>query len=119
MLESILPTRYDEAALPSYTEFQKLRADGVIPEHVRLQVRILTPINPVEEFVKPQYHEHNEPLYEQRMLEALQRIQEEISAKELMIQWDVAYDIAAMEYDGEVSTVNYLKRTTLRSNEAS
>jgi hypothetical protein len=98
-LESIILTRYDEAALSSYAEFQKLRADGVIPKDVRFQVCLPTPINPVQLFVKPQYREQIEPLYEQRMLEALRRIQEEIPAKELAIQWEMAFDIAAMEYD--------------------
>ena len=98
-LESILPTRYDEAALSSYAEFQKLRADGVIPRDVRLEVCIPTPINAVQGFVKPQYREQIEPLYEQRILEALCRIQDEIPAKELAIQWDMAFDIAAIEYD--------------------
>ncbi|TVY84827.1 hypothetical protein LSUE1_G000595 [Lachnellula suecica] len=62
-LDSIKPTRYDDAAISSYREFVALRAEGIIPA------------------------------------DALARIVAEIPAQDLAIQWDLCFDIIALEYE--------------------
>ena len=98
-LDSVQPTGYDEAAISSYSVFKRLRAEGVIPKDVRFQVCLPTPINTVQWFVRPECQSQMEPLYEQRIFEALHRIQESIPANDLAIQWDMPLDVMALEHD--------------------
>ncbi|MCJ1460656.1 hypothetical protein MMC28_011038 [Mycoblastus sanguinarius] len=98
-LESIQPTRYDEVAITSYAEFRALSAQGTIPRELRFQVCLPTPLNTVQCFVKPEFQEQLEPLYEARFRQALVRIVNEIPTSELAIQWDLCFDVMALEYD--------------------
>ena len=46
---------FADAAICSYGVFAKLKRDGVVPAHVRLQVSLPTPLAPISAFVD---HEH-------------------------------------------------------------
>ncbi|MCJ1258529.1 hypothetical protein MMC24_006362 [Lignoscripta atroalba] len=98
----LLPTGYDDFALASYATFCQLRTEGVIPQGTRFQVSLPTPINTVAVFVDPSYQEVVEPVYEKALLSALRRIQDEIPAKDLAIQWDVAVEFGMLENVGFV-----------------
>ena len=98
-LEDIKPTQYDDRAITSYEAFLKLRESGVIPKGVRFQVSLPTPVNTLWAAVDQRYRVQVEPLYETRLLESLRRIQKIIPARDLAIQWDIAIDIALIEYE--------------------
>lgn len=98
-LSDIKPTGYDDRALASYAIFCKLRAAGTIPAGVRFQVSLPTPLSVVRGFVESRYCPTIELLYEKRLLEALHRIQSEISTSDLSIQWDLPVEIACLEAD--------------------
>lgn len=98
-LESIKPTKYDDAAISSYQQFLTLRNQGIIPANVRFQVGIPPPINAVQGHTRPEFHEELEPLYEKRMQESLARIVEEIPAQDLAIQWDLCFEIISLELE--------------------
>ncbi|KAL9622648.1 MAG: hypothetical protein Q9160_002958 [Pyrenula sp. 1 TL-2023] len=98
-LEAIQPTGYDDAAIASYAEFLSLRAQGVIPKGVRFQVCLPTPFNCIVGHTRPEFHERLEPLYERRMQEALTRIVSSTPADDLVIQWDLCFDVVALEYE--------------------
>jgi hypothetical protein len=98
-LGDINPTRYDEVAISSYAEFVQLRKEGHIPPEVRFQVCLPTPFNCIMFFLKPEVQAMIEPLYEKRFQETLDRIMENIPHNDMVIQWDLAFDIAALEYE--------------------
>ena len=98
-VEDLKPTGYDNQAIASYATFCELRAAGSIPPGVRFQVSLPSPFTVVCGFIEPEYCSDIEPLYEERLLQALQRIQESIPASDLSIQWDLPNEIAALEFD--------------------
>jgi hypothetical protein len=96
--EDIRETGYDTAALASYATFRQMREDGRIPSGIRFQVSLPTPMNVIGSKVHPQFVEQAEALYEKRLLDALQKIQDSIPASDLAIQWDMALEMAHMEH---------------------
>jgi len=99
-LEDIKPTGYDDQAIASYATFCELRDSGKISSNLRFQVSLPTPLNVVRGFVEDDgVCAQVEPLYEERMLQSLQRIQENIPASDLAIQWDLPTEIAVLEYE--------------------
>ncbi|QMW39232.1 hypothetical protein G4B11_002512 [Aspergillus flavus] len=85
-LESVKPTQFDAAALESYKTFIKLRDKGAIPQGVRFQVSLPSPLNSIKAHVKADFQPQLEPLYEHRILESLATIIEGIPAEDLAIQ---------------------------------
>ncbi|MCJ1383980.1 hypothetical protein MMC17_007094 [Xylographa soralifera] len=103
-IESVQPTRYNEAAISSYKSFIKLREEGIIPQNLRFQVSLPTPFNCILGPVRPEFQEQLEPLYEKRFLASLDRILREIPAEDLVVQWDMCFDVIALEFDrGEIT----------------
>ncbi|KAE8332996.1 hypothetical protein BDV39DRAFT_199346 [Aspergillus sergii] len=98
-LESIKPRQYDAAALESYKAFIKLRDEGTIPQALRFQVSLPSPLNSVKAHVKDDFQPQLEPLYEQRILESLATIIEGIPAEDLAIQWDICFEIFVLEHE--------------------
>ena len=93
----ILPVEYDDFAISGYDEFCKLRTQGLIPNGVRFQVSLPTPINVLGILVEPSWRASIEPYYEQALLVALKRIQDTIPSADLAIQWDLASEFAYLE----------------------
>lgn len=96
-LDQVKPTMYDDRAIDSYGKFCKLRDEGKIPSNVRFQVCLPTPVSVIWANVDPKFRKDAAPLYEKRLLESLDRIQKEIPAKDLTIQFDIAIEFAFME----------------------
>ena len=92
-----MPVEYDDFAISGYSEFCKLRDDGIIPQGVRLQVSLPTPLNVLGNLITPSWRSTVEPLYEGALLAALRRIQDHISPSDLAIQWDLASEFAYLE----------------------
>lgn len=90
-------TGYDDAAIESYAIFRRLREEGVISKGVRFMVCIPTLTSTLVPFVQRAFLPRVEPLYEQALIRAIRRIQEEIPHKDLAIQLDVAADTAFWE----------------------
>ncbi|KAM0796790.1 hypothetical protein BDR22DRAFT_899967 [Usnea florida] len=98
-LDHIKPTKYDEMAIESYGTFCKLRNQGVIPQGIRFQVCVPTPLNTTWRHVDYAYRERVEPLYEVRLSQDIRRLQEAIPAHDLAIQIDVSIEFAYLEYE--------------------
>ena len=99
-LQDINPTGYDDQAIASYATFCELRAAGTIPPNVRFQVSLPSPLNVVRGFVEDDtVCAQVDPLYEERLLQALHRIQDSIPASDLTIQWDLPTELAVLEYE--------------------
>lgn len=95
-LSSPLLTGYDDAALDSYATFCAMRAEGTIPKGVKFQVSLPTPTNVLVQLEGP-YAEPVEPIYAKALLSSLKRIQAEIPAHDLAVQWDVAVEFGMLE----------------------
>ena len=99
-IDDIKPTGYDDQAIASYAAFRELRAAGTIAPGIRFQVCLPTPMNVVRGFVEDDgVCAQVDPLYEQRLLQAIHNIQERIPASDLAIQWDLPTEVAALEYE--------------------
>ena len=94
---NLKPLEYDQFAISSYKEFCKLRDEGAIPQHVRFQVCLPTPINIVCNLVHSAWRAKVELIYEKAMLGVLRRIQDSIPAKDLSIQFDAPSEFAYLE----------------------
>lgn len=98
-LADIAPTAYDEATLSSYSEFTRLRQQNIIPPNVRFQVGLPSPYNVLIGHVKPELVNVIEPLYEQRFAETIDRIVANIPHDDVVIQWDLCFEMTALEFD--------------------
>lgn len=90
-------TGYDDAAIESYAVFRRLKNEGLIPPSVRFQVCFPTLTSVLVPFVQRAFLPRVEPLYEQALLRAMRRVQDEIPHEDLAIQLDIAADTAFWE----------------------
>ncbi|KAI1326469.1 hypothetical protein F5Y16DRAFT_410854 [Xylariaceae sp. FL0255] len=94
----IKPTRYDDVVLSSYAEFKQLRYQRVIPSSVRFQISLPSPYSVMAGHLKPEMAKILEPFYEQHFAETLDHIVSEIPHEDMVIQWDLCFEITALEY---------------------
>ena len=92
------PTKYDDFALESFEVFQRLQNDGTIPSETRFQVCFPSPLGVVRGFIESDYCAAIEPLYEEKLLDAVRRVQDKIPASKLSIQWDLPIEVGMIEY---------------------
>ncbi|MFZ0040221.1 MAG: hypothetical protein WAK93_02865, partial [Solirubrobacteraceae bacterium] len=88
-----------DAALASYERFRVLRADGVIPAHLRFQVGLPFPSSALNGFKADFAADY--PIAERGFVELagreLTRLTTEIPPSDLAIQWDLAYETLDIE----------------------
>jgi hypothetical protein len=92
-----MSTDYDTAALESYPVFKKLKEEGVIPQGVKFQVCLPSPLTFVSPFIVGDYKTAIEPVYERAILRAVENVSKNIPEHELAIQWDVPLEFALLE----------------------
>lgn len=85
--------RYAEWAAESYWLFRALRHDGRIPEGLRFQVSLPTPVGSVAFFDQPRDREQVYRAYQTAMIREVHRICRAIPPEDLAIQWDVCVEI--------------------------
>lgn len=88
---------YSRAALDSWKIFTELKSSGVIPEHVRFQVSLPTPLALTHAYIHPKLQPDFEPQHEATLLRELDEILNGIPHQELAIQWDTAVEFAVIE----------------------
>jgi hypothetical protein len=90
--------RIDDA-IDSYQVFRALRADGVIPEHLRFQVGLPFPASALNGFKADFAADYPiaERGYEELVARELRRLTAAIPPGELAIQWDIAYEVLDIE----------------------
>jgi len=94
-----LPARipgYADAAAASYEVFKRLRDEGVIPQGVKFQVSLPTPLAPVVAFVTEQDQARFYPIYAEAMKAEVDEIIAAIPAEDLLVQFDVAVEIGVL-----------------------
>jgi methionine synthase II (cobalamin-independent) len=111
---------YASEALASYQTFSRLQQEGVIPEGVKFQVSLPTPLAVIYGFIEPAYAAGVESIYEKTMLKEVETIVKNIPNEFVSIQWDVCIEIVA--YDGglplyinkDVDILDHMKSTVDR-----
>jgi hypothetical protein len=98
-LADVEPTAYDEVALSSYLDFTELRQQNIIPQNVRFQICLPSPYGVLAGHLKPELVNAIEPLYEQRFEETIDRIVESIPHDDFVLQWDLCFEMTALEFD--------------------
>jgi methionine synthase II (cobalamin-independent) len=93
----VFETGYAEAARASFDVFRRLQADGVIPDGVRFQVCLPTPMASAYMYVSPNAREAYIPAYERALRHALDAVVASIPAERLAIQWDVCQEVLILE----------------------
>ena len=98
-ISDIQPTGYDEMALASYADLTRLRQQGTIPSNIPFQICLPSPYSVLVGHLKPEMAVTIEPLYEQRFAEALDNIVAKIPHHDMIIQWDLCFEMTAIEFD--------------------
>ncbi len=90
-------TRYADMALDSYAVFQRLRSQGVIPNGIRFQVALPTPLAITYNYISPASRKAFIASYTPRLLDEVAKIVAHVPADQLSIQWDVLQEIMVWE----------------------
>ncbi|KAA9106538.1 hypothetical protein [Microbacterium rhizomatis] len=98
------PLGYADAAIESYAIFSRLRDEGAVPEGVRFQVSLPTPVGVIAAFFRGDDRPAIEPVYAAALRGELERIVDAIPHDDLAIQWDVATEFAVLESGGYEET---------------
>jgi len=88
---------YADAAIESWTVFQKLVKEGVITEDIRFQVGLPTPLSVAIFYVEPDSRALFEVAYRNALAEEMMRMLEHIPAEKLSIQWETVSEFALLE----------------------
>ena len=88
---------YASAAVESYAEFARLRAEGVIAEETRFQVSLPSPLAPVTSFVAQPLRAAVLPAYEAALIREIEAMAAQIPAQDLAIQIDLATEFGYIE----------------------
>ena len=91
------PLGYADAAIESYRVFTKLRGEGVVPDGIRFQVSLPTPVAIVSSFFSGDDRAAIEPVYTDALVAELGQILAAIPHEDLAIQWDVASELGIIE----------------------
>lgn len=88
---------YAKAALESYEIFSRLKREGSVAQHLRFQVGLPSPAEPVIAMLEPGSQAQMSDNYEERMRSELTEIIDKIPHNELAIQWEIVFQIAVLE----------------------
>ncbi len=88
---------YPEAAIDSYRTFFRLRAEGVVPSHLRFQVALPTIAAFLNAHLVYEHHAIVEPIYRDRLFSEVSEILAAIPHPDLAIQWDVSTEMGQWE----------------------
>ena len=106
---------YAEEALASWSIFSELVDDGVIPSGTRFLVCMPSCAALLTSFIHPDDALAVEPALERSMRGEVERLVEEIPPGALAVQWDVAYEVIAVD-GGPAAAL--LRRRTRRQHRA-
>jgi hypothetical protein len=104
-------TGYAEMAIQSWGLFQRLQRERVIPEKVRFQVSLPTPIAPTYNNMVPTDRPVLLPALTEHFIAELGKIAAAIPHDRLAVQWDVCQEVLAWEGYYEKGPVDFRSET--------
>ena len=91
------PVGYAVHAIESFKDFQRLQAEGKIPQNVRFQVSLPTPMATGYNYVSPNGRQTFLEVYERSFAKDVAKILDNIPHDKLAIQWDVCQEVLVFE----------------------
>ncbi len=107
---------YAKEGIASYAVFKQLKADGVIPDSVKFQVALPTPVAFVAGFIGQEHRGLVEDTYEAAMKKEIDALVAAIPNDELAIQWDVCYEVVGADGGFELHYDNPVEASLERVN---
>ena len=104
-------TGYADMAIESWSVFERLQRDGVIPANVRFQVSLPTPIAPTYNNLVPADRPRLLPPLTDHFIGEVRRIASAIPNDRLALQWDVCQEVLAWEGYYEPGPVDFRAET--------
>ncbi|MGH2930699.1 MAG: hypothetical protein ACRDL8_21020, partial [Solirubrobacteraceae bacterium] len=88
---------FADAAIESYKTFANLRSAGALPDHVRFQVCLPSPVAPMSVLIEEGSRAAVEPAHIRQLHSEIDEIMAAVPHDELAIQWDVCQDVGIWE----------------------
>lgn len=88
---------FADAAIDSFRIFQRLKADGTLPAHIRFQVCLPSPIAPMTVLIDKSSSADVEPAHFRQLFSEIDEILAAVPHDDLAIQWDVCQDVGIWE----------------------
>jgi hypothetical protein len=104
-------TGYAEMAIASWAIFERLQKTGIIPDKVRFQVSLPTPIAPIYNNMVPSDRPLLLPALTQHFIGEVGKIAAAIPHHRLALQWDVCQEVLAWEGYYEKGPVDFRRET--------
>jgi hypothetical protein len=86
---------YADIAKVSYAEFAELKAQGVIPKHVRFQIDLVPAHSVIWLFLQDDLHQPLDPVYNEALKREIDKIAAMLPQDQIAIQFDVASAVFA------------------------
>ncbi len=93
----VFTTPYREEAVRSFEVFDRLRADGVIPDGIKFQVCVPTPLAPGYNYVAPRARADFIRVFGDHIVEAVAQLADRLPREQLALQWDVCQEVLMWE----------------------
>jgi hypothetical protein len=90
-------TGYAEMAVRSWQVFQALQADGIVPDHLKFQICLPTPIAPTYNNVVPDDRPAVLAALTRHFIGEVEQIAARLPQDRIAIQWDVCQEVLAWE----------------------
>jgi hypothetical protein len=88
---------YADAAIESFAVFQALQKAGTIPDNMRFQVGLPTPLSVAIFYITPSSRQIFEEAYGRALRKEFERMLEAIPAGKIAIQWETVSEFALLE----------------------
>jgi hypothetical protein len=102
---------YSDMALASWRIFEALQRAGVIPEHIKFQICIPSPIAPTYNNMLPEHRPAVLDALIRHFCDQVARIAAEIPPDRIAIQWDVCQEVLAWEGYYDAGPVDFRTET--------
>lgn len=88
---------FADAAIESFATFARLRGAGALPDHMRFQVCLPSPVAPMSVLIEEGSRAAVEPAHIRQLHSEIDEILAAVPHDELAIQWDVCQDVGIWE----------------------
>jgi len=104
-------TGYAEMAIASWAIFERMQQAGIIPDKVKFQVSLPTPIAPTYNNMMPADRPVLLPALTEHLIGEVEKIAAAIPHDRLALQWDVCQEVLAWEGYYEAGPVDFRRET--------
>ena len=100
-------TGYADEAINSFSTFDRLQSEEVIPSDVKFQICIPTPLAPAYNFIAPKTQNEFIPAYTRHIIDEIAKISKILPNNRISLQWDVCQEVLMWENYYDYERPNY------------